>query len=1073
MQNGDGRYPPGRSLPALPSMRPTTTNAVPAPTNTLNCHPQGRPLPGPPSEDVSQQEDPFSELMDEVDAAIPRLDRPSRSSTQSNGRPGPIRREADYDYSDHESIAEDMAGMALLRMDEEREAREDRDRRERENSSASATSFANSCGGEDAEEDEDEEAYDLSQLSGGYNADVHYGGRLHSVDTTPVSADGVEDWAGFSWGSSYGVYPTTARVDAGGTGGLAEPDSLGRRKLSFEDADEGDSPLATTPEQPRSDDDDADEDSYELRDPFFHPGMRPLPPAPVQPARNRQLQQHLMPAGTYRDRQHGQDNYYEFARYSPGLPPTSPDSFGRTLPSPSHMPRSTSLFNQPIRRAETPIRSKTDTSRERSIQRELEVVPPAGALDLPDIPAGRRKKINLSKLSSQQFKKCKEPWALSALLEWVRDICEDEVDLRESVISDALVSLFTHKVPTMNVADAETLGALVVEDMLAEQALVKEEEWVKFSGSGSTMSGVLFQITGKGCYSPRLHASDMTTPGRCYSHHCMRTLRKVDLKTQNLAPERQAEDWVTFYQVPKETWSSYPGKEIARQNNLHEIVTTEDSYIGQLDVLRTLYRDQLAAKQPPIMTGKRLERFLKEVFGHVDSVKRVNEEFLLAQLKYRQKEQGPFIVGFSDIFREWIRKAKLEYVRYAEAFPNANYQMRKEVERNMRFRDFLNKVRDDKGSNRLGWDTYLKSPITRIQRYTLLLATVHKNMLRDSEEKRNLSQAIEEIKQVALDCDHKVGEMNKKVDLLELSQKLQLRPEMKKEVELNLQHLGREIVFRGDLQRPGTRTRFNLVDTHAILFDHYLVLAKESTARDPTKSFRYATYDVSKLPIPMDLLVLESSNDDPIARSAVRGVASMAPSPVVSLVAEHANQAAANGTLPNSVAESTNDRLLYPFRIKHLGKSPAYTLYASSAKNRQEWCQHIIDAKARHAKALFEQNAEPFRLRVLADAAFGYSELQPSGSVLIAGSPIHRAIEEVEREYPKTNIPPRVVCRNDVNCATVFQHASGRMICAVGTDFGVFISPYENARGWFRVCLVISNSFFFFFFYWERLYLAG
>jgi hypothetical protein len=44
---------------------------------------------------------------------------------------------------------------------------------------------------------------------------------------------------------------------------------------------------------------------------------------------------------------------------------------------------------------------------------------------------------------------------------------------------------------------------------------------------------------------------------------------------------------------------------------------------------------------------------------------------------------------------------------------------------------------------RLSWDTFLKAPITRIQRYTLLLATVHKNMVKDSEEKANLAQAID------------------------------------------------------------------------------------------------------------------------------------------------------------------------------------------------------------------------------------------------------------------------------------------------------------------------------------------
>src|SRR5699024_8364787 len=102
------------------------------------------------------------------------------------------------------------------------------------------------------------------------------------------------------------------------------------------------------------------------------------------------------------------------------------------------------------------------------------------------------------------------------------------------------------------------------------------------------------------------------------------------------------------------------------------------------------------------------------------------------------------IVGFSDIFREWIRKAKATYIEYAGTFPYANFLVRRESERNVHFRQFLNQARDHKSSHRLSWDTYLKAPITRIQRYTLLLSTIHKNTVKDSEEKSNLAQAMEE-----------------------------------------------------------------------------------------------------------------------------------------------------------------------------------------------------------------------------------------------------------------------------------------------------------------------------------------
>jgi hypothetical protein len=117
-------------------------------------------------------------------------------------------------------------------------------------------------------------------------------------------------------------------------------------------------------------------------------------------------------------------------------------------------------------------------------------------------------------------------------------------------------------------------------------------------------------------------------------------------------------------------------------------------------------------------------------------------------------------------------------------------------------------------------------------------------MVQDTEEKANLATAIEEIKQVTLECDAKVDEQSKKVDMIELQGKLILRPGMR--VELNLDHLGRELIFKGDLQRAGAN-RFTWLETHAILFDHYLVLAKTVSKQESAAGRKREVYDVSKL----------------------------------------------------------------------------------------------------------------------------------------------------------------------------------------------------------------------------------
>ena len=1036
---------------------------------------------------------------------------PDTSHTHINGHADTPEVNAYVEYDDSDtSDAEAEAGLAAMHAADEQDAAEEARRLSGGDSQRGLHHSRQSSrlGIPSAElSDSSDVPVDMESYGGGFSGHVHYGDQNLSNPSSQANLSELDDSRRFlptpsssqrsqrssdDQGAYRGLYdysipeqddihpfpPTLgARVDTGGTGGLSEP-SPHPRRLSFEDGDEA--ALAEF---------EGGQSSGEgVPDMFFHPGVgvnRPLPLAPS--SRNRISQ--LMPAGTYQHpgRPQPHDPYVR-----PTYPP-APDAYDQLLsPTGNPVPRSSSLVSHGSGpQTVPPIRSKTDADRARILKQQQQnnrstsiygsdATPDsarshsAELLGLPEIPIGKRKKFNPAKLSSNDFKKCAEPWALSSIVAWIKEMSEGEADLKEHAIIDGIVALFTHKVPTMNIADAETLGARVVKAMFDSGTLQKEEEWVKFGTE--SMSGVLFQLTGTGCYSVRVHS--FTLPGRCYAHHCMRTLKKINLQTQILEPQRKIEDWATFYKVSKADIENVNKKEVERQNILHEIVTTEDAYMDQLNVLRVLYRDELGKWQPPIITPKKKESFLRDVFGKVDMVKHVNEDYLLAQLKYRQQEQGPWIAGFSDIFREWIRKAKSAYIEYAMSFPKATFLIRQEAERNILFRQFLDQMRDNERSKRLGWDTYLKAPITRLQRYGLLLSTVHKNMVQDSEEKINLQTALDEIKAVTLDCDARVADMSKSVDLSELANKLILRPGMEK-VHLNLAHLGREIIFKGDLQRSGNN-KFTWLETHAILFDHYLVLAKTISQRDATGGLKYQKYDVSKLPIPMDLLVLESVNDDPVVKSSVRGIGPVTTVTRPSLANQNTssantlthtttstsiNSVATNGSGKTLVATtvldgSKDEKIMYPFRLKHLGKSDVYTLYAPTAQNRQDWCDKIIEAKTKHAASLYEQNAEPFRLRVVADTAFACDGMSPgTKSIVISGTPLDRAIQEVEGKFAGQIRPPPV-CRAQVNCATAFNQPYGNPMLAVGTNYGVYIANYSNPRGWTRVSLPLISVFF-------------
>ncbi|KAJ9155590.1 Rho1 guanine nucleotide exchange factor 3 [Pleurostoma richardsiae] len=1004
-----------------------------------------------------------------------------------------------FGYDDDESDQEGAAGVLLMQQDEMNDLRF---------SSGPTFPYVERTtvpppslptpAEEQQSSDGDFAGVDIGMFSGGYAGNLTYGNDVGSPPATastqqeegrplPTPRSGTYDEP---------PYPNyDADMDYGGTGGLQIP---APHRLSFDEGDERVSvnSRGSGSESPYKDD---------IPDMFYHPGLssRPLPALPpgsdtssmlsVQTPNGAPYQQHSYSLSADSRPYRGEALEAYYSQLTAAQQQQQQVERSISLSSHSNTPQ-----------IQVPGRSRTDAAEERkkalkqmTQQQQLAAqqgvqydgydtgTPSSVAYDVITLPTGRKRKFIPSKLTVGDFRRCTEPWALSGLASWIREMAEGETDLKRKNIEEGFVKLFSGKVPTMNIADAETLSAMVVDSMFEAGILIPEEEWVKF-GQGS-ISGVLWQLTGAGCYAPKLHENEI--PGRCYSHHCTRTLKKANLDELMSEDSVKKEDWVTYYKVTEAMIEGKGKKEIERQNILHEIVTGEEDYMNQLDVIRLLYRDQLRAWQPPIIPPNRLKGFMDSVFRHVDTVQKVNREYLLAQLKYRQGEQGPFIIGFSDIFREWIRKAKTAYVDYSQSYPIASYTIRKEADRNILFRQFLDHVRNHKRSERLGWDTFMKAPITRLQRYSLLLNTVLKQTIQESEEKTNLIKAIEEIKAVTLECDKAVDDAKKKADLMELERILIMRPGFQS--VLNLDHLGRELILQGELQRMGSKG-VRWVDTHALLFDHYLILAKAVSSKDGRGDKKY---DVSKEPIPMPLLFLESMNDDPVskqkgitaplARTTIAGSdtklnkmnSNGVDRPGLEQTPTSSSMGSMNTTIARLTPSSTSDsegKILYPFKVKHLGHE-VYTLYATTPQSRQDWCNKIIDAKTRHARALHNQNAEPFRLRVLADGAFAYDSSSPMGrmaGVSIRGTPLDRAIREMEQVYGPGRGPPPV-CRAQVNCATAFS-AYSKSIIAIGTDFGIYISEASNPRGWtrsvqinrvtqiavleeFSICLVIAD----------------
>ncbi|PHH87729.1 hypothetical protein CDD83_8472 [Cordyceps sp. RAO-2017] len=940
---------------------------------------------------------------------------------------------------------------------------------------------------EEQSEDSDSavgDAVDLGMLSGGYPGTLAYGAHVGS----PVGPSSLPEGRQRPLPTP-GQFNPAAFNDAGmdyvGTGGLRAPRA---QRLSF---DEGREERVSVHSRQSGSESPVKDDYQDL---FYHPGLsnRPLPALPSGPgsdsssmlsAHNSLRSQHQHQHSLSADARYYQADAPE-AFYQAGSQPTPQPERSISLSGHSHTPQ-----------VLAPIRSRTDAAEERKkVSRQHQMALQSGptfseyesgsgfttgAFDGITLPSGRKKKFVPSKLTAAELRKCTEPWALSGIEAWIRLMGDGEMDLKEKAIEEALTNLFTAKVPTMNVADAEVLSGQVTQLMLESGTLLPDEEWVKF-GAGH-ISGVLWQLTGSGCYAPKLH--EVEIGGHCYSYCCTRTPKKFELDVLGSDAD-ESKEWADFHKLKPEDLEGKDKKDMARQNNIHEVVTGEHNYVKQLDILRYLYPECLRTRQPPIIQPEKQDKFLSAVFGHVDTILSMHRQHLLSPLKYRREVQGPWIAGISDIFREWIRKARVGYIEYAAGYPRAMWMIMRESERNILFKKFLEEQSRHKLSARKDLNNFMMAPIQRLPRYILLLEVIKKNTVDETEERANLDKAMQEIRALAVELNAKVAEAEARVEMMSLDQMLVLRPGFQS--VLNLHHLGRILSKQGELQRMGSKG-MRWVDTHALLFDHYLILAKVVFTKDGRSEKKY---DVSREPIPMPLLFLESMSDEPVTKQKVI-TAPLGRAPAATASGTQLHKSTSNGSgrqgLEHSATGSSltsltpvnssdaDGRILYPFKVKHLGHE-VYTLYATSARDRLDWCNSIIEAKTRHAKALFSQNAEPFRLRVLADASFHYdtnSTYTKASAVHVKGTPLDRAIQELESVMGSAQgIAP--VCRAQVNCAAGFS-AFGKHLIAIGTDYGVYVSDPLEPRGWrrtvqtsrvtqiavleeFSVCLVIADK---------------
>ncbi|KAI8098132.1 CNH domain-containing protein [Gilbertella persicaria] len=476
--------------------------------------------------------------------------------------------------------------------------------------------------------------------------------------------------------------------------------------------------------------------------------------------------------------------------------------------------------------------------------------------------------------------------------------------------------------------------------------------------------------------------------GGCYSESCPNvgkdfiiektdetTVQQDTTKTSISSP---AGGWLVSHEawsarMDREFLKALDKKEIGRQEVLNETIYSEEKYLADLTILHEVVVKGI--EQSGVIEADRVGAFIQTVFNNYQELLQMSDSMFKDMLaRYRQYE-GQCVPTIGDILVQHMQFFEEAYVKYSPHALLAKYLAEAEIKNNPEFDKFCKELAKHDRTNRLPIWHYLLSPVTRMQRYPLLIEALLKKTPEDHPDHVFLTRSYDIIRSVATKADNTATNIKKRLAILHIRDSISFKQGETYDLQLN--DPNRRLYHKGTLKRrSGSLDVADKNDIYAFVFDHMLLMTKLR------KTNTGEEYRLWKKPIPLQMLVVQNN-----------------PS---SSVKYQASGTSSSYTLPQTSSGTT-------LTLHHLGSrgGAVYSFFCSSVEEKQTWVKAIDDAKVTLKKR--HGDSEVFELRPLDDINF-----RNTGS------------------GPSTGTTTRI------NCSVPFISQTGEKKIAIGTENGVF-----------------------------------
>lgn len=333
-----------------------------------------------------------------------------------------------------------------------------------------------------------------------------------------------------------------------------------------------------------------------------------------------------------------------------------------------------------------------------------------------------------------------------------------------------------------------------------------------------------------------------------------------------------------------------------------------------------------------------VQNFIQTVFNNYQELLQISEALFKDLLQRFRDNIGKCVPTIGDILIQHMQFFEKPYVTYSPQALMAKYLAEHEIKNNAEFEAFTKEITKHERTDRLPIWHYLLCPVTRMQRYPLLIEGLLKKTPKDHPDHVFLTRSYEIIRSVASKADNQAVHIKNRLTILNIRDRILFK---QGEVhDLLLDNPNRRLYHQGTLKRrSGTLDVTDKNDIYAFVFDHMIVMTKmrKTSAGDE--------YRLWKKPIPLQMLAKHNTTGTNSA-----SVIGMPAGTGVTLTLHHLG---------------SRGGFVYPF-------------FCINMEDKMKWTKAIDDAKASMKKR--HGDSDVFELRPLDDVNFRIGNGQPSGT---------------------------------------------------------------------------------------------